>query len=76
MGLVAVGVVLVSTLVANVVLVVHMFGVLLCVVVSLDPIGLVQTLGLGELVDLSTGETGQEFLGSTVADGLACFQLV
>lgn len=76
MGLVAVGVVLVSTVVANVVLVVHMFGVLLCVVVSLDLIGLVHTLGLGELVDLSTGETGQEFLGGTVADGLACFQLV
>lgn len=70
---VAVGVVLVGSVVAHVVVVVHVLCVLLCVMVSLDLVGLVETLGLGQLVDLSTGETSEDGLGGTVADGLACW---
>lgn len=72
---VAVGVVLVGSVVAHVVVVVHVLCVLLCVMVSLDLVGLVETLGLGQLVDLSTGETSQDGLGRAVADVFAFFWL-
>lgn len=73
MVLVAARVVLVGLVVTNVVVVVHLLGVLLGMVVSLDLVSLVETLGLGQLVDLSTGETSEDGLGGTVADGLACW---
>lgn len=72
MRLVLTGVVLLSTMPLNVVLIVHVLSVLLSVVVGLDLVGLVETLGLSELVDLGAGETGEELLGGGVGDGLAC----
>ena len=69
---VAVGVVLVRTVAPDVVFIVHFVGVLLRVVVGLDLVGLVQTLGLSELVGLGTGNTSQDLLGGGVADVLAC----
>lgn len=65
-------VVLLGTVALNVVLIVHVLSVLLSVVVGLDLVGLVETLGLSELVDLGTGETGEELLCGGVGDGLAC----
>lgn len=72
MRLVLARVVLLGTVALNVVLIVHVLGVLLSVVVGLDLVGLVETLGLSELVDFGTGETGEELLGGGVGDGLAC----
>ena len=72
MTTVAVRVVLVDAVATDVVLVVHGLGILLGVVVGLDLVGLVETLGLGELVDFATDKAGDEFLGKGVADGLAC----
>ena len=42
------------------------------VVLGLLTINEVHALGLGELVDLSTGETSEELLGELVGDGFAC----
>lgn len=72
MRLVAVWVVLVGTVAVNVVVVVQVLSVLLGVVVGLDLVGLVETLGLGELVDFRTGETGEDLLGGGVGNVLAC----
>ena len=72
MRLVLTRVVLLGTVALNVVLIVHVLSVLLSVVVGLDLVGLVETLGLSELVDLGAGETGEELLGGGVGDGLAC----
>jgi len=68
-GLGLVGVVLV---VLAVMLIIHLFGVLLCLMLSPLLVGKVHAFGLGELVDLGTGETGEELLGKGVVDGLAC----
>lgn len=72
MRLVLTRVVLLGTVALNVVLIVHVLSVLLSVVVGLDLVGLVETLGLSELVDLGTGETGEDLLGGGVGDVLAC----
>lgn len=72
MRLVAVGVVLVGTVAVNVVVVVHVLSVLLGVVVGLDLVDLVETLGLGELVGFGTDETSDDLLRSGVGDILAC----
>lgn len=72
MSAVAVGVVLVSTVAPDVVVVVQVLRVLLSVVMGLDLVGLVKALGLGESVDLRADETSEDLLGGTVADVLAC----
>lgn len=69
---VAVGVVLVRTVAPDVVVIVHVVCILLRVVVGLDLVGLVHTLGLSELVDLGTGNTSKDLLCGGVVDGLAC----
>jgi hypothetical protein len=38
-------------------------------------VDVVGTLGLGELVDLTTDDAGEELLGELVVDGLACDQV-
>lgn len=68
---IAVRVILVRAVAANVVLIVHVLGVLLGVLVGLDLVDLVQALGLGKLVDLGAGESGEDFLGGGVAHGFA-----
>lgn len=72
MALIAVGVVLISTLALDVVLVIHLVRILLGMLVGLDPVDLVHALGLGELVDLGADNAGEGLLGESVADGLAC----
>lgn len=68
---VAAGVIFVRPMAAHVVVVIHVVRVLLRVLVGAHLVSLVQTLGLGELVDLGADNTGQEFLGGAVADVLA-----
>jgi len=63
------GVVLV---VLSVVLVVHLLGILLGLVLGLLAVDVVHTLGLSELVDLGTSESGKELFGELVRDRLAC----
>jgi hypothetical protein len=65
-------IILIGTLVLDVVLIVQMLGVLLGVVLGLLTVDEVQSLGLGELVDLSTGDTDKELLGELVRNWLAC----
>lgn len=72
MSAVAVEVVLIRTVAPDVVVVVQVLRVLLSVVMGLDLVGLVKTLGLGESVDLRANDTDEELLGGTVADVLAC----
>ncbi len=69
---VLVGVVLVCALVLNVVLVVHVLGGLFGVATSFDSIVLVHSLGLSELVNLTTDETSKELLRELVRDWLSC----
>lgn len=66
-------VVLLGAVALDVVVVIHGLGVLLGVVMGLDLVGLVQALGLGELVNLSTDETGDRLLRECVLDRLACY---
>jgi hypothetical protein len=61
-----VGVVLVG---AGVVVVVQSRGVLLGVTLGLDPVVLVHALGLGQTVDFTPDEAGEELLGELVRDG-------
>lgn len=65
-------IILISTLSPNIVLIIHMLDVLPRVVLRLLAINVIQTLGLEELVDLSSCNTDEEFLGELVGDGLAC----
>lgn len=55
--------------------VVEGLSVLLGLVLGLLSIDIVKTLGLAELVDLSAGERGEEFLGELVVDRLALLAL-
>lgn len=57
---------------ATVVLVVELLGALLGLVLGLLAVEEVLALGLGESVDLGTGEAGEELLGESVGDGLTC----
>ena len=70
--IILVRVIVVGTLAIDVVLVVHVLGILLGLAVGLLSVPLVHTLGLGELVDFTTDNASQEFLGESVGDGLAC----
>ena len=65
-------IILISILALDVVLVIHGLGVLLGVVLGLLTVDEVHSLGLGELVDLSTGQTDKHLLGELVGDWLAC----
>lgn len=56
----------------SVVGVVQLLCVLLGGVLGLLLVDEVHTLGLGELVNLTTGNTGEELLGESVGDWLAC----
>jgi len=69
-------IILVRALVLNVVLVVHVLGGSLCMATRLDSVVLVHSFGLGELVDLTTHETGEKLLGELVRDWLAFLALV
>jgi hypothetical protein len=64
-------VILVSALAALVVILVQVLSVLLGMVLGLLAVDEVETLGLGQLVDLSTGEANEELLGELVGHGLA-----
>lgn len=68
---VLVGVVLVGTLSLNVVLIIHVLCTLFGMSSGLDRVVLVHSLGLDELVDLSTDEASEEFLGELVGNGFA-----
>jgi hypothetical protein len=52
--------------------VVHALDLLLGVVLGLLAVDEVHTLGLGQLVNLSTSETDKELLGELMGDGLSC----
>lgn len=71
-AIVLVRVVLICTLILNVVLVVHIFGSLFGMTTSLYGVVLIHALGLGKLIDLTTNEASEKFLGELVRDGLAC----
>jgi hypothetical protein len=64
-----VGVVLV---VVAVVLIVQLLATVACLTLGALAVDVVGTTSLGEPVDLSSGETGEEFLGELVGDWLAC----
>lgn len=70
-ALVAGRVVLVRPVAPDVVLIVHLVGVLLGVLPGLDLVDLVHALGLRELVNFSTNETSDGLLGEGVAHRLA-----
>lgn len=72
MALVAAGVILLSTVATDVVLVVHFVGVPLGVLLGLDLVDLVHALCLGELVNLGADKAGNGLLGEGVTDRLAC----
>jgi hypothetical protein len=73
MGSVAARVVVLSAVAMDVMLVVHSVGVLLSVVLGLEPFDLIHALGLGELVNLRTSEGCNDLLSEGVTDGLAYF---
>jgi hypothetical protein len=54
-----------------IVLVIHVLNVLLGVVLGLLPVDEIHALGLGQLVNLGTGETDKHLLGKLMGDGLA-----
>jgi hypothetical protein len=62
---------LISTLSLDIVLIIHALDVALGVVLGLLTVDEVHSLGLGELIDLSTGDTDEELLGELVGDWLA-----
>jgi hypothetical protein len=66
----------VVVLMTSVVLVVELVAPLLSLVVGALLVNEVHALRLGEAVDLSTGETGEELLGKLVGDGLALVALL
>jgi len=68
---VLVWVVLISTLVLDVVLIIQVLSILLGVSLGLLTVDEVHSLGLSELVDFSTGDTDEEFLGELVGYWLA-----
>lgn len=71
-GLHSVGIKLVAL--AAVVLVVHLLGVAPGLALGLLAVPGIGALGFGELVDLGTGEAGEQLLGELVGDGLACWR--
>ncbi len=67
-------IILISTLSADIVLVIHMFDILPRMMLCLLLVNVIQALGLEELVDLSASEADEEFLGELVGNGLSCLQ--
>ena len=55
----------------GVLLIIHVLNVVTCLALGLFTVDPVGTLGLGELIDLSTCETDEELLGELVGNGLA-----
>lgn len=66
-----IGIILVRTLSASVVLVVHVLRGLSGVVLGALAVVLVHALCLGEFVDFGAGEAGDEFFGEGMGDGFA-----
>lgn len=64
------------TLALDVVLIVHMLGVLLRVLMGTHLVDLVHSLGLGQLVDLTSDEAHHGLFGEGMADGLACYSCI
>lgn len=64
-------VVLIRTLSALVMLIVHVLGALLGVVLGAHGVVFVHALGLSELVDFGAGETGEELFSELVGDRFA-----
>lgn len=62
----------VLVVVVAVVLIVELFAATLGLTLGLLAVDVVGALGLGEPVDLSTSEAGDQLLGELVGDGLAC----
>ena len=89
-SVVSIRVVLIGVLASDVVLIIHMAGILLSLVVSTLAVVSVHawcqisisalrirsmalhTLGLGELVNLTTNESHEQLLGESVLHGFAC----
>jgi hypothetical protein len=63
---------LISALVLDVVLVIHVLSVLPGLVLGLLAVDEVQPLGLSKLVNLSPGKADKELLGELMADWLSC----
>jgi hypothetical protein len=57
--------------VSTIMVIIESLWLLLCLVLGSLAVVLVHTLGLGEFVDLSTGETSKKLLGELVTDRLA-----
>lgn len=75
-SVILVWVVLVSVLAPDVVLVVHMAGILLGLMMSTLAVVSVHALGLSELVNFTTDESSEELLGESVVHDIALFALV
>lgn len=55
----------------GILLIIHVHNIILGMALGLLSVNPIHALGLSELVDLSTGETDEEFFGELVGDGLA-----
>ncbi len=64
-------IILISTLSINIVLIIHVLNIFLGVVLSLLTVDEIHSLGLGEFVDLRTGNTDEELLGELVRNWLS-----
>ena len=67
---------MVCALVLNVVLVVHVLRGLFGVATSFECVIFIHSLGLGELVDLATDETGEQLFGELVRNWFSYEQSV
>jgi hypothetical protein len=64
-------IILIGTLSSNIMLIIHMLGILLRMALRLLAINVIQALGLDELVDFGTSNANEEFFGELVGDCLA-----
>jgi hypothetical protein len=64
-------IILIGTLSSNIMLIIHMLGILLRMALCLLAINVIQALGLDELVDFGTSNANEEFFGELVGDCLA-----
>lgn len=74
--IVLVWVILISTLLVDVVIIVHLSGLLLSMSLGLNSVVLVPSLSLSKLVNLSTGKASEKFLGERVVDDLSFLALL
>lgn len=74
--IVLVWVILISTLLVDVVVIVHLSGLLLSMSLGLNSVVLVPSLSLSKLVNLSTGKASEKFLGERVVDDLSFLALL